>query len=171
MPGDHRAAAVSMNRCLVLFDPLLDQGLGDEVLGQIAGLSVGDHPAGDVVRNGGKAPKSSDKKSPKHRMRSTFLRSSNHRRVPMLNKEDFAVIQALATRGVYQKDIAEELGVHPKTVRRALARGSAPPRERGGRGSKLAPYLGRIDQLIKEGVNNAVVVMRGNRSGRVGLRG
>lgn len=78
----------------------------------------------------------------------------------MLNKEDFAVIQALAKRGVYQKDIAEELGVHPKTVRRALARGSAPPRERGGRGSKLAPYLGRIDQLIKEGVNNAVVVMR-----------
>jgi DNA-binding MarR family transcriptional regulator len=28
-----------------------------------------------------------------------------------------------AMRRLYQKDIAAELGVHPKTVRRALARG------------------------------------------------
>jgi len=40
----------------------------------------------------------------------------------MIRKEDFAVIQALHQRGVYQKDIAAELNVHPKTVSRALRR-------------------------------------------------
>ena len=39
-------------------------------------------------------------------------------------KEDFVMIQALAKRGVYQRDIAEQLGVHPKTVSRALAQGA-----------------------------------------------
>ena len=34
----------------------------------------------------------------------------------MLSKEDFAVIKALNKRGVYHKDIAEQLGVHPRTV-------------------------------------------------------
>jgi IS30 family transposase len=48
----------------------------------------------------------------------------------MLSKEDFAVIQALVGRGVYQQDIAQKLGVHPKTVGRALKRGAAPRRER-----------------------------------------
>ena len=47
----------------------------------------------------------------------------------MLSKEDFMVIQALVRRGVYQRDIAERLGVHPRTVRRAVRR-SGPP---GGR--------------------------------------
>ena len=31
----------------------------------------------------------------------------------MIRKEDFAVIQALNKRGVYHKDIAIELQVHP----------------------------------------------------------
>ena len=44
----------------------------------------------------------------------------------MLAKEDFMVIQALAKRGVYQRDIAQTVGVHPKTVQRALNRGGAP---------------------------------------------
>ena len=48
----------------------------------------------------------------------------------MLSKEDFVTIQALVKRGVYLCDIARELGVHPKTVRRALQRGDAPPRKR-----------------------------------------
>ena len=50
----------------------------------------------------------------------------------MLAKEDFMAIQALAKRGVYQRDIAETVGVHPKTVQRALKRdretASRPPR-------------------------------------------
>ena len=48
----------------------------------------------------------------------------------MLRKEDFAVIKSLNQRGVYIKDIAAELGVHPKTVSRALkfvGWGAVPP--------------------------------------------
>jgi len=43
-----------------------------------------------------------------------------------LMKEDFVMIQALVKRGFYQQDIATMLGVHPKTVRRVLARDGAP---------------------------------------------
>src|SRR5262245_32816167 len=78
----------------------------------------------------------------------------------MLSKEDFAVIKALNARGVYQKDIAAQLGVHPKTVRRALQRGAAPRRERSHRGSKLTPYQASIDRLLGEQVWNAVVILR-----------
>lgn len=78
----------------------------------------------------------------------------------MLSKEDLAVIKALKKRGVYQVDIASELGVHPKTVSRALKRGEAPNRKRKRRGSKLDPYKEKIDQLLSEGVWNAVVILR-----------
>ena len=78
----------------------------------------------------------------------------------MINKEDYAVIKALRKRGVYVKDIAAELGVHPKTVSRALARGGAPERKRKRRSSKLDPYKAQIDQLLQEGVWNAVVIYR-----------
>ena len=78
----------------------------------------------------------------------------------MLGSEDFMVIQALVQRGVYLCDIAQQLGVHPKTVRRALQRGG-PPRRRGGRrGSLLDPYRPVVDQLLTEGVWNAVVIWR-----------
>ncbi|HID83593.1 MAG TPA: hypothetical protein EYP54_00470 [Anaerolineales bacterium] len=66
----------------------------------------------------------------------------------MLRQEDYIVIKALHQRGVYQKDIAEELGVHPKTVSRALQRGGAPTRRRRKRGSKLDAYKARVDQLL-----------------------
>jgi transposase len=78
----------------------------------------------------------------------------------MLNKEDYAVIKSLKGRGVYLKDIAEELGVHPKTVSRALKRGGAPNKMRKKRGSKLDPYKAKVDRLLKEGVWNAVVILR-----------
>lgn len=78
----------------------------------------------------------------------------------MLTKEDFAVIKALHERGVYQEDIALQMGVHPKTVSRALARGAAPKRERAKRGSKLEPYKATVDRLLGEGVWNAVVILR-----------
>jgi transposase len=78
----------------------------------------------------------------------------------MIRKEDFAVIQALHECGVYQKDIAAELNVHPKTVSRALQRQRAPEREWEKRGSKLDGYKGRVDQLLAEGVWNAVVILR-----------
>src|SRR3972149_8024409 len=58
------------------------------------------------------------------------------------------------------KDIAAELGVHPKTVSRALRRGSAPSAVARRRGSKLDPHKATIDRLLGEGVWNAMVVLR-----------
>lgn len=79
----------------------------------------------------------------------------------MLRMEDLLMIQALAGRGVYQCDIAAQLGVHAKTVSRALRRGTAPTgRRRPERGSKLVPYRATVDRLLGEGVWNAVVVLR-----------
>ena len=78
----------------------------------------------------------------------------------MLRKEDFAMIKALDRKGAYLKDIATEIGVHPRTVRRALDRGGAPQPERKRRGSKLDPYKLKIDQLLKDNVWNAMVILR-----------
>ena len=78
----------------------------------------------------------------------------------MLRKEDYAVIKTLDQRGVYLQDIAAELGVHPRTVRRALKRGSAPVRERKKRSSKLDPYKARVDELLSKGVWNTMVILR-----------
>jgi transposase len=78
----------------------------------------------------------------------------------MLGKEDFMVIQALVRRGVYLCDIARQLGVHPKTVSRALARGAAPSPTRKKRTSLLDPYRAHIDQLLAQGVWNGVVILR-----------
>ena len=78
----------------------------------------------------------------------------------MLKKEDFIVIKALVQRGVYHKDIAVELGIHPKTVSRALKRGSAPPPRPARRGSKLDPFKPLVDRLLAEGVWNGVVILR-----------
>jgi transposase len=78
----------------------------------------------------------------------------------MLRKEDFTVIKALEQHGVYLKDIAAELGVHPRTVSRALKRGGAPQRERKHRESKLEPYKPKIDRLLNEGIWNAQVILR-----------
>ena len=78
----------------------------------------------------------------------------------MLGLEDFMTIQAMVKRGVYLCDIAEQLGVHPRTVRRALQRGGAPPRRAGRRGSLLDPYRPVVDQLLGEGVWNTVVILR-----------
>ncbi len=78
----------------------------------------------------------------------------------MLCQEDYIVIRTLKKRGVYQKEIAAELGVHPRTVSRAIQRGSAPQPQRRSRSSKLDPYKPQIDRLLAEGVWNAVVILR-----------
>jgi transposase len=77
----------------------------------------------------------------------------------MIRKEDFAVMTALHQRGVFLKDIALEVGVHPRTVRRALDRGGAPARVRPPTASKLDPHKGKVDQLLAEGVWNAKVIL------------
>ncbi len=46
----------------------------------------------------------------------------------MLTQEDYWMIRELHEQGLYRKDIADRLGVHPKTVTRALKQGDAPPR-------------------------------------------
>jgi transposase len=78
----------------------------------------------------------------------------------MLRREDVMVIQALAQRGLYLCDIANQVGVHPRTVRRALTRGGAPAPRPSRRGSRLDPYRADIDQLLAEDVWNAVVIFR-----------
>ena len=79
----------------------------------------------------------------------------------MLSKEDYLMIEAQRRRGVYVKDIAEELGVHPRTVRRAMQRGAAPSGKRpGARKSKLDRYKAQVDELLRGGVRNAVVILR-----------
>ena len=79
----------------------------------------------------------------------------------MLSKEDYLMIQAKMRRGAYQKDIAAEIGVHPKTVSRTLKRGGAPNGKRpGARKSVLDPYKPQVDNLLEEGVWNAVVIWR-----------
>ena len=84
-----------------------------------------------------------------------YLPGEYPREVHMLMQEDFAVIKALKKRGVYVRDIAAELGVHPKTVSRALQRGSAPsPASRRG-ASKLDPHKATIDRLLGDGTDNS----------------
>lgn len=78
----------------------------------------------------------------------------------MIRKEDYAVIKSLEQRGVYLKDIAAELGVHPRTVTRALKRGSAPVQERKKRSSKLDAHKEKVDRLLSEGVWNTMVILR-----------
>ena len=51
------------------------------------------------------------------------------------------MIQERIAQGVYVKDVAAELGVHPRTISRALRRGGAPSGRRPrARVSKLDPY-------------------------------
>lgn len=94
----------------------------------------------------------------------------------MLKKEDWMFIKAQVEKGVYQKDIAQELGVHPKTISRAVKRVGPPTGKRpGARGSKLDPFKPLIDQLLREGVWNATVIFReiqqrGYRGGTTILR-
>jgi transposase len=79
----------------------------------------------------------------------------------MLNKEDWMNIQAQVAKGVYQKDIAMQMGVHPKTISRALKRGGPPGGKRPrARRSKLDPFKPMIDQMLREDIWNAVVILR-----------
>jgi transposase len=78
----------------------------------------------------------------------------------MIRKEDYMVIKTQQRRGVYLKDIAADLGVHPRTVQRALERNGAPEQKRSTSESKLEPYKPDIDRLLSEGVWNGIVILR-----------
>ena len=68
-------------------------------------------------------------------------------------------MKAQGARGVSQKDIAAHLGVHPKTVSRAIKR-AVTPAPRASRGSDLDPFKPTSDRLLSEGVWNSVVIVR-----------
>ena len=70
----------------------------------------------------------------------------------MLRREDIMVIEALAQPGLYLCDIAKQVGVHPRTVRRALTRDGAPAPRPSRRGSRLDPYRADINRLLAEDV-------------------
>ena len=79
----------------------------------------------------------------------------------MLTQEDYWMIQDKIDQGIYQKDIAAELGVHPKTVSRAVKRGGPPsPKRRRKRHVKLEPFFEQIDALLAANVWNAQVIFR-----------
>ena len=79
----------------------------------------------------------------------------------MLRREEWFMMQDQIEKGVYLIDIAADLGVHPRTVRRALQRGGPPPGKRPhARHSKLDPYKAAVDRLLQAGVWNAVVIWR-----------
>lgn len=71
------------------------------------------------------------------------------------------MIQNRIHEGAYVKDIAAELKVSPKTISRALKRGSAPTGKPGRpAASKLDPFKPRIDELLEHNVWNAQVILR-----------
>src|SRR5271156_6484724 len=79
----------------------------------------------------------------------------------MLRRRDWLMIHERIAQGVYVKDIAAEMGVHPRTVSRALRRGGAPRGQRPARRkSKLDPYKPLVDRLLGAGVWNAQVILR-----------
>jgi transposase len=79
----------------------------------------------------------------------------------MLTQEDYWMIKELHDQGIYQTDIAHRLGVNPKTVLRALARGGPPSRTRQRlRHTKLEPFKVKVDELLTAGVWNAEVIYR-----------
>ena len=78
----------------------------------------------------------------------------------MLKREDYFMIQEMKAKGMHVTDIAHALGVHPRTVRRALERGGAPRGRKKTRVSALEPFKAEIDRLLGEGIWNAMVVFR-----------
>ncbi|HEU18632.1 MAG TPA: IS21 family transposase [Deltaproteobacteria bacterium] len=79
----------------------------------------------------------------------------------MLTKEDWMDIKAQIAKGVYQKDVAKQLGVNPKTISRALKRDGPPSGKRPtARASKLDVFKPAIDELLRANVWNGEVIYR-----------
>jgi transposase len=63
---------------------------------------------------------------------------------------EWAEIRALARDGVWQRQIAKRLGIHRRTVARALAADQPRRYVRAPAGSQLDPLMGVIEQLLRE---------------------
>ena len=68
----------------------------------------------------------------------------------MVSALEWAEIRALVSDGVSQRQIAKRLGIHRRTVARALAADTPPRYVRAPAGSQLDPLMGVIERVLKE---------------------
>lgn len=68
----------------------------------------------------------------------------------MVSALEWAEVRALASDGVSQRQIAKRLGIHRRTVARALAADSPPRYVRAPAGSQLDPLMPVIEQVLRE---------------------
>jgi IS30 family transposase len=68
-----------------------------------------------------------------------------------LSKADYDLAVDLVRRGVYVCDVAKKLGVHPKTVSRALRRGGPPSGQYPARPTIIDPYKDLANRLHSRG--------------------
>ena len=68
----------------------------------------------------------------------------------MVSALEWAEIRALASDGVSQREIAKRLGVHRRTVARALASDAPPRYVRAPAGSQLDPLMPVIERVLRE---------------------
>ena len=68
----------------------------------------------------------------------------------MVSALEWAEIRALASDGVSQRQIAKRLGIHRRTVARALVADSPPRYVRAPAGSQLDPLMPVIEQVLRE---------------------
>lgn len=81
-----------------------------------------------------------------------------------MTREDYLMITERRAQGAYIKDIAAELGVHRRTVSRALQRGSEPPRRPRRRARKLDAFEAQVDKMLQDDIWNADVIFRAIRA-------
>ena len=68
----------------------------------------------------------------------------------MVGVEQWAEIRRMAVvEGLSQREIGRRTGLHRKTIRRALAADGPPVYSRPAKGSKLDPFKGEVDRLLK----------------------
>ena len=75
----------------------------------------------------------------------------------MLTQEDYWMIKELHERGMYRKDIADRIGVHLKTITRALKQSGVPSRRRprmksGYFGGAIVYHVARQKMWIIAGI-------------------
>jgi len=78
----------------------------------------------------------------------------------MLRKEDYYMIHQLAQGGIYQAEIAHQVGCSTRTVRRQLALPAPPTAATLQCSSKLDPYTTFVDSRLRDDVWNSEVIFQ-----------
>ena len=68
----------------------------------------------------------------------------------MVSALEWAEIRALASDGVSQRQIAKRLGIHRRTVARALAADTPPRYVRAPAGPQLDPLMAVIERVLRK---------------------